>query len=101
MSSGDFIGNLLRYHKNLVDHDFVERLINRIDKSYRFRQWILTLCTLIGLIFGGLGITLLMDHFTLSLYSEHPLFATLASTLVITVILFFLYWLFDDEFEIS
>ncbi len=99
MSTNDLFNKILSYHQVLVDSRFVEQVIARIERLHRLRQWILSLCTLVGVVFGFAGFSYLMNYSSLTFLADLPGTTTLLSTLAISSIVLFLVWIFNDEFE--
>lgn len=98
------IEKLLQYHQNLVSQEFIEKLLQRINYSFRLRHSILAVTSILGLIAGLVGFIKLWpansEIYFLNLNNaglgEHTL---LAISLSIVGLLAFIAWLFNDEFE--
>ncbi len=99
MNTNDLLNKILSYHQVLVDSRFVEQVIGRIERLHRMRQWILSFCTLAGVFFGFAGLSYLINYTSLTFLADLPGTTTLLSTLAISSVVLFLFWVFNDEFE--
>ncbi len=93
------IEKLLAYHQTLVSPEFVERVMQRIEKRFKQRSMILGLFTLLGIVTGSIGFLLLWpDNFLGYLNGLDQ-----SSLLLLSVLLVgfgaFMVWLMNDEFE--
>lgn len=88
---------LLKYHQELASHEFVARIMARIEQASRTRIRVLGIAAVAGLVFAGIGASLLWPEVTrgLSFKFENAWLGSLA----IAGVLGALVWVFNDEFE--
>jgi len=87
------LDEMLSYHVTPADDDFVASVMKRVQRRQRVRKLILTVTSLIGAVFGAIGVLMLSDSVG-GLITE-------ANVLPVSVALVgsavFMAWLFQDE----
>ncbi len=95
----EFLESILKYHQHLVDNAFVEKLMLRIEKSFRIRQWVLSVCSIIGMCFGLFGLSRLNIGQLELMEGYWNQFAPLVGTSIMVLVFLFFVWIFNEEFE--
>lgn len=99
MTNDTMLKSLLTYHQQLIGDDFIHQLMNKIDTAYKRRQWILGICSILGIIFGYVGLqTIWPQQWLLLQYLPDNSFYIL-ETIAIVSVGCVLTWVFKDEFE--
>ncbi len=89
--------SLLQYHRELAGCEFVRRIMARVERASRTRLRVLGVAAVTGLVFAGIGASLLLPELTGTLSFQLD-FGWLDS-LAIAGGLAALVWIFNDEFE--
>lgn len=95
----EFLESILKYHQNLVDSEFVEKLMLRIEMSFRIRQWVLSICSIIGMCFGMVGLSRLNLGELELMGGYWSQFAPLVGSSIMILVFLFFVWIFNEEFE--
>ncbi|PWK54271.1 hypothetical protein [Pleionea mediterranea] len=95
MSHNDLLKSLLGYHQRLVSDEFVRSVMKKVDLFYKRRLWILSLSTLMGVIFACIGIAMVWpDGVSMPMVMGVPyMIETIAVVLMASLIT----WVFQDE----
>jgi membrane glycosyltransferase len=96
MSHDDLLKSLLGYHQRLVSDEFVRSVMKKVDLFYKRRQWILSLSTLMGVMFACIGIAMVwpFDGVPMPMVMGVPyMIETIAVVLMASLIT----WVFQDE----
>jgi hypothetical protein len=87
------LNEILRYHDTPKDGDFVTEVMKRVRRQQRVRRLILTVTSMVGAVFGAIGVLMLSDSIGRFITGTDALPVSIA--LVGTAV--FMAWLFRDE----
>ncbi|NVK21071.1 MAG: hypothetical protein HWD86_01005 [Kangiellaceae bacterium] len=90
---------ILKYHQQLISQEFVDSLMNRIQKQYQQRHLILGVFITLGFIAGILGFIKLWPTNMLNYFDNLNHETMLVTSLCVVALTVFVTWLLNDEFE--
>ena len=90
---------MLSYHQHFIDDAFVQKVLDKIEKAFRLRQWILFFAVLIGFASALYGVMLVAPSSWAMLEQQWQSASTMVATVSFMLLTVFLFWLFNDEFE--
>ncbi len=93
--SNEFFNNILKYHQNLVDPEFLRLILEKINLRNKKRSNIMLVFTLLGTLATTITMVVLKSSFTF-IQSTNNL-----TTTGITLISLFVVWLIFEETEAS
>ncbi len=99
MSTDKLLNQLLSYHQILVDSQFVEKVMSKIDRTHFVRQWILSIAVLLGIVLCFFGLNILLPGQWSAIETQWDHLAPVVATIMILGVFVFMFWLLNDELE--